>query len=392
MQVIYARQPWPESWTGSIFLAGPTPRRPEVPSWRPRALELLRAAGYGGAVLVPEDEQGGMHGDYREQVAWEWAGLDRADCILFWIPRELTDMPAFTTNVEFGHWVARSCLVLGSPDGAPKMRYLQELAQSHWVTPVKTLEEAVERALQAVGKGAPRQGGECCLPLRIWSSPAFRQWYAALLEAGNRLDGARVEWIFRSRHYPDLAVLWALRVKVWVAAEQRYKQSEVVLGRPDVVAVALYHPAEDPLETEVVLVREFRSAVSNAQGQVLELPGGSSFEAAEPVQVAVSEVQEETGFCLEAHRLVDHGCRQCLATLSSHRGRLFSARLSRAEMDWFLARRGQLGGLPGHSEQTYLEISTLRQLLTHSQADWMTLGMLAQLLHHVDHPVDALLQ
>lgn len=379
MQVVYARQQWPESWTGSIFLAGPTPREASVPSWRPQALEMLRAAGYTGAVLVPEDPLGGMHGDYREQIAWEWAGLDRADCILFWVPRELATMPAFTTNVEFGHWVSRACLVLGSPEGAPKMRYLQELAESHQVRPVSSLKEAVAQALRSVGSGSLRQGGECCVPLRIWRTPAFQQWYAALLEAGNRLDGARLEWVVRPKHYPELAFLWALRVKVWVAAERRHKKSEVVLGRPDVVAVALYCPAPDPLDTEVVLVREFRSAVANPQGQVLELPGGSSFEPMNVEEIALSEVREETGFSLEAHRLVDHGARQCMATLASHRGRLFSARLTEEELGWFKARRGQLGGQPGESEQTYLEVATLRQVLSHHQADWTTLGMLWQL-------------
>ena len=38
----------------SIFLAGPSPRSSGVPSWRPQALDLLRALGFSGTVLVPE--------------------------------------------------------------------------------------------------------------------------------------------------------------------------------------------------------------------------------------------------------------------------------------------------------------------------------------------------
>lgn len=50
MQVIHALQKLPKS----IFLAGPTPRDKNTPSWRPQALEILRDMGFGGPVYVPE--------------------------------------------------------------------------------------------------------------------------------------------------------------------------------------------------------------------------------------------------------------------------------------------------------------------------------------------------
>src|SRR6266511_3357557 len=46
-QLLQVRQP-------SLFLAGPTPRSADVPSWRPEALNLLRGLGFAGTVLVPE--------------------------------------------------------------------------------------------------------------------------------------------------------------------------------------------------------------------------------------------------------------------------------------------------------------------------------------------------
>ena len=36
---------------------------------------------------------------------WDREGLIKASVIFFWIPRGLPDMPAFTTNVEFGYWL-----------------------------------------------------------------------------------------------------------------------------------------------------------------------------------------------------------------------------------------------------------------------------------------------
>lgn len=108
----------------SIFLAGPTPRRVDVKSWRPEALELLDKLGFRGIVLVPE-RRDWQNWDYLTQVEWEWKGLNTCDLVVFWIPRELVTMPAFTTNVEFGRYVDNS--VYGRPDNAPKNDYLDWL-------------------------------------------------------------------------------------------------------------------------------------------------------------------------------------------------------------------------------------------------------------------------
>jgi hypothetical protein len=60
--VVYALEEPPAIFAKSIFLAGPTPRRPEVASWRPDALRILQEAGYDGVVFVPEDRSGRSHG------------------------------------------------------------------------------------------------------------------------------------------------------------------------------------------------------------------------------------------------------------------------------------------------------------------------------------------
>src|SRR4051812_25224758 len=84
----------------SIFLAGPTPRRPEVPSWRPQALGLLRQLGFGGAVYVPERRDWSGRVSYLDQVEWEYAGLEHCSVVAFWVPRDVQTLPGFTTNVE----------------------------------------------------------------------------------------------------------------------------------------------------------------------------------------------------------------------------------------------------------------------------------------------------
>jgi len=127
MNVIYA--PEPVILLGrSIFLAGPTPRSAEVESWRPHALELLETKlNFDGTVLVPEHRHWDRKYDFLTQVEWEWEGLENCDCILFWVPRELKTMPAFTTNVEFGSYVRSGRALYGRPDNSPKNDYLDWL-------------------------------------------------------------------------------------------------------------------------------------------------------------------------------------------------------------------------------------------------------------------------
>lgn len=111
----------------SIFLAGPTPRSADVESWRPHALELLERLNFDGTVLVPEHRHSGSKFDFNNQVEWEWEGLENCNRILFWVPRNLEVLPAFTTNVEFGSYVRSWRALYGRPDGSPKNDYLDWL-------------------------------------------------------------------------------------------------------------------------------------------------------------------------------------------------------------------------------------------------------------------------
>jgi nucleoside 2-deoxyribosyltransferase len=150
MQIVYARQPLPEV-KPLLFLAGPTPRDPDVRSWRPEALALLAELNYTGAVASPEDESEGVMTAYPdEQVRWEWAALDRADGIVFWVPRDLKTLPGFTTNVEFGLYCRSGKALLGYPKRAAKMRYLHLLAERFGVPVLHDLRELLTLAIARV--------------------------------------------------------------------------------------------------------------------------------------------------------------------------------------------------------------------------------------------------
>jgi len=310
MQVVYATEPLPDAVRSSIFLAGPTPRLIDVASWRPAALARLAERGYAGTVFVPERRDRGPVESYMDQIDWELAALARADCILFWIPRELGPMPGFTTNVEFGYWARSGKCVLGAPPNAPKLAYLRALADRLGIARVDDLDAGVALAMARVGAGAERRGGECEVPLEIFQSRAFQRWYGAQRAVGNLLEGAQVEWVLRvvDRRY---LFYWALHVRMWIAAEQRVKHNEVVLARPDTSQVVLVHRATQTF----ALIREFRSPAATRDGVVHEHCGGSSFEAEttgpdDPRAIAVAELAEEVGLHVDLARLRPLGARQ----------------------------------------------------------------------------------
>ena len=138
MKVNYSDQPVILA-ENSVFLCGPTPREKDVPSWRPQAVEYFREMGFDGVIYVPEysteqvfqDYERQIKHDYERQVEWEWKALDQAGAILFWVPRNLETMPAFTTNVEFGYWVRDDRAFYGRPSSAVLVRYLDSLYKRH---------------------------------------------------------------------------------------------------------------------------------------------------------------------------------------------------------------------------------------------------------------------
>jgi 8-oxo-dGTP pyrophosphatase MutT (NUDIX family) len=378
MQVVYAKQPLPAQYSAAIFLAGPTPRDAATPSWRPEAIAWLESHGFDGVVFVPEEADGQFRGSYDDQVEWEREGLRHADVIVFWIPRELQSMPAFTTNVEFGRWIGSGKCVLGFPDGAPKMRYLAWLAGTENTPVCATLADTLAAAVARI-VSAQRAGGERAVPLHVWHSPSFQKWYRALIAAGNRLDDADLLWSYRIRWSQQLFA-WILKVKIWITAEQRHKSGEWVLARTDVSAVVLYRRAADPWDSEVVLVREFRSAARTKDGYVREFAGGSSVDESHTMlEVAADEVREETGLSIDASRLRSLGARQVSPTLSSHVLHAYAVELSDDELAAARALAQNETVIVGEgSERTVLVRTTLRELSRDDRVDWAMYALALQ--------------
>ncbi|HEY7484986.1 MAG TPA: nucleoside 2-deoxyribosyltransferase domain-containing protein [Streptosporangiaceae bacterium] len=375
--VVYAGDQPPDSWDASLFLAGPTPRSPDVASWRPAALQELDRLWSGPGrlvVFVPEAPGGGMVIDADEQVAWEDRWLNGCDAIAFWVPRS-ADLPGFTTNVEWGRWEGSGKVVLGAPPDAVRMTYLRRYATKHGAPTSGTLRGTLRAALALLGDGARRAGPHREIPLPLWRTPSFRQWLTAQERAGNTLRAGRVEWTWRC---PGL-FYWAYHPALEVNAEGRVKGNEVVLSRPDIATVVAYRRGATPYDTEVVLVREFRCAAVTGDGFVREPPGGSG--PGGPRDQAAAELAEETGLVIDPGRLRTYAARQAMATMSAHRHHVFGLELTGEELDRLHADDSVHGDpVSGGEERTTVEIHTLGELLSGDLVDWTTVGILAQVL------------
>ncbi len=383
MNLVYALEETPPTLRQSIFLVGPTPRRDGVPSWRPAMVEQLKKAGYEGTVFIPEPRDGKWQGDYFDQPNWEQKHLNLCDAIVAWVPRDLKDMPAFTTNVEFGRYVSTRKLFYGRPPMTPLTTYLDWLYDSesglHLSHSIKELAETVCTALK--GREAERSGGERCIPIQIWESEMFQQWYQSHKKSGNRLDDAVVLWTYFPK--PNYLLSFVMKVNIWVAAEQRHKSNEYVFSRTNITTVIPIwkNSASDSiLATKVVMVKEFRSPVQNRDSFVREFPSGSdrNKNASQSLEVAAMELEEETGLVIPPERLMSVSSRQLCSTISTHRSYLFLVELTDDEVHQAeeRARLQVVHGSADSSERTYVEVRTIGELLKSNDADYTTLGML----------------
>ena len=111
-----------------MFFAGPTVRghQPHLTSWRPAGVELFKHYGFTGNLIIPEFSNREESDQFRYDIpAWEYAGLQKAHVIMFWIPRT-RDLIGLTTNHEHGYWMAlkREKVVYGRPNDAYRINYL----------------------------------------------------------------------------------------------------------------------------------------------------------------------------------------------------------------------------------------------------------------------------
>lgn len=385
LKVIYAQQDFPEKVNSSIFLAGPTPRDADTKGWRDEAVDYLNKIGYSGIVYNPELLDGNYKNTYDDQFEWEHKALDRSDIILFYIPRDLTlgkngkpKMPAFTTNIEFGLYANSNRLIVAIPEDKMKVssnNYIKSCCKEKNIPFFNSLTEAFDKAIEVLDGGAIRKGAETMIPLNIWKTESFQNWYQAQKSAGNELRSIRNDYNFVVGK-GNLPFCWLCKTEVWIKDEDRVKSNEFVFSRSDLSSVVMYHLGKDLDHTYIVLVKEFRVPCDNEDCMVYEIPGGSSKKSKPPLEVATSEIEEETGIVISSDRLVPIASRQAMATLSAHKVHAYSVELTDEEFDEILKLENSVHGVVEDTERTYLVIKSVSEILENNLLDWSNIGMI----------------
>ncbi|MEU6349672.1 NUDIX hydrolase [Streptomyces sp. NPDC047072] len=381
VQPVYLGEEPPEAYAASLFLSG-FPAADD-PTWPERALaEATRQWCHPGTLVIflPAARSGSSRFDAPRRLTWEHVQRARADEIIQWV-RD----PLAASGQPFGAWLSADAddgrSVLGGlteTEGASQS--LRLLAEELCIPIAGTLPQSILLALDRIGPGAPRSAGQRDVPLLLWRTPSFRAWLDAQEDAGNRLLGGRISWILRVGPNRSHVFLWAYAARVWVGAESRVKDNEVVLGRPDLTSVVAYRPAPRWDDTEIVVIREFRSAARTPDGLIREVPGGSSFRPGDPRAVAAAEFTEETGLRLLPARLQLVGSRQAVGTLSAHTQTVYAVELSAYELEQLRSDTTSHGNTD-ETEHTYVEVARLGDLLRPDNprpVDWATLGAILQ--------------
>lgn len=303
----------PASFTRAVFLTAANGK-----AWEVEAIQRLKDLGFDDGVICVGDEEPDDGYD-----GWQSKALNCSDSIVCFVPSDSTQ-PDFTTRSIVGTWAPIGKLCCGAAEGS----WVDATVAPHGITIVRSLDELMVRAFKMVQVGALRKDAEREVPLMIWRTAPWALWYENLVAAGNRLDGARLEWTFRVGPGKAFVLFWAVHANIWVQAEGRNKSNEVVIARPDIACVLAYLPGDQMLDTEIIVIKEFRSPCRNEETFVYELPGGSSFKPnTDVLQTAADELFEECGIRVEKSRLREQGSRQAAATVTTHHVHLFSCEM-----------------------------------------------------------------
>lgn len=376
---VYSDQEMPQEVSRTLFLCGPSPREGVGENWRKKALEYLESIKYDGHIFIPLTSDGKTPASYDAQRQWEIDAIDRADCIVFWVPRNTKTLPGLTTNVEFGLYTKSGRVILGYPPQADKMTYLDATAKDNRIPVYHTLEETLDAAITFIGEGHLRSNGKELIPLFIYKMTECQEWLKSNYSQGNYLTDFRVKHVFNIPT-KNILLYWFAETTFYLAKEKRLK-SEFVHTRRGICSCVIHTSPTDILDAEIILVKEYRNTCSNEINYVLDLPGGGGDTLEKKEKIIIEEVLEETGVQLNPEQIKLIDIRQVSSTYSLHSNELFSYKISDEQMQEIkAATQGKVYGVGEDTEQTYVHIMSLREIMENKNIDWATLGLIVKAL------------
>lgn len=377
----------------SIYLAGPDVQETDKSkskdnddnaSWKSEAIKILKEEKFTDSVIfMPHNRKASDNSANTEKsINWEKKWLNAADAVIFWFPdndANHDDISDAELNEYFNTWK----IFVGSPAEPTendKNMYLKmtiEESGGKWYTDLRTL---IKDALAFIGEGSTRRGAERKVPINIWNDRTFQKWKDGI--ENNNLNCEITDYTINHAIVDSVTkelFCWIIKPSIHIGKEKRDKNNEVVIGRLAGSIICVYTKDTKLDDTRFVLVKEFRSAVKNKDGYVLELPSGALHEGESIIESSLSELQEETGVVLQDKDFKKVGDRQFAPTLIANTSFVYKIGITSSEMDAIEKEvKDKTFGIQEETEITYVCIKTWKQILSEKQVDWSTLGILTQ--------------
>jgi len=179
------------------------------------------------------------------------------------------------------------------------------------------------------------------------------------------LKKARVLYSLRKSNESSDLLFWAISLELSSKEDSSIKSNEVVFSGMDTASLLMYKKNETLENSEVVLVKNFRSSVSNADGYLYELPG--TYFLTQPVEVAqlISNVSAQTGFSPEKSKISTSNVRKMMSSFSAHQGILHFLELPEEDLKKINEETGK-----------NFVVLSVSSLLEKNLVDWSILGMI----------------
>jgi 8-oxo-dGTP pyrophosphatase MutT (NUDIX family) len=384
MKIIFSDEQLPDTITKTLFLAGPSIRDYKETDWRKNAISILEELKYDGIVFIPipspvfYGKTPLSKSSYDNQIKWEQNARRMSDVILFWILRDL-DKKAYglTTNFELGEDLNTGKVTYGRPDNADKCRYTDTCVTEKGLPIFQCLNELIKYSLTFLFN-VKRENGERFIQSSLWKNHNFVNWLQLNKKVGNYLEDAKVITVFPSILGIDI-FSYIIQVNVFIKNENRYKSNEIILSRKDLTSVLPYFKKDG--QTYIVLVKEYRTPVRNADNYVYELPGGSG----NGLENAQKELVEETNLNIEQSRFQFVNTRQVSSTFSVHTNSIYRVELNEEEINYILnvAKNNIVFEDEEGCERTFIEILNINNLFN-KPIDYGNLGAIFECFNGVN--------
>jgi 8-oxo-dGTP pyrophosphatase MutT (NUDIX family) len=375
MQIVYIGDPTPNQINKTVYLAGTASN---INNWRQKAIEILRLLEYDGIVFVPQWKENTLLIDSEKERKWEEKCVAMSDHILFYFDRDIdNNIIGIESTDLFGKLKDNKNVVLVTNPNAKLVDYQITYVKEHNIPHFQELYNGIKHIINQQ-TDIIRRDGERFIPQFIWKTPQFNSWYKSHQKLGNWISDAR---LLISHGTYDFIFAYTLWVNIFIKSENRFKNNEFIISRTDIASCVIFKRAEQLVDTEIILVSEFRTPVNNESGVVLELPGGSSNNNVSMTETVLSEIKEETGFNADPQRLTFHNSAQTYATMLTHHSHLYSYELDDIEYNIISMNNNKTFGNIEETEYTTVKIMKLGEILNNNNIDWTTIGQILTVMN-----------